>query len=239
MSGKKRAGRGGSSGGSGSRQIASSRPLTGPIQDAVLRKEVTIDRAFHIIPGSAGTLDMYYQSGIWVNTRTFFSFNVGQLPGIGNMLAEFDQFRIEELAVTFYPNQTVVDSAVTAATTSGIGKIPKLLVAIDLDSDNSAIPTQDQLLQYRTLDIVQLNRPHTVRWAPRINEAVFYNGITSGYKIADKPSWIDCNSAATPHYGLVWFVDDGAASSIPGYQLDSSWVCEVYVSARVSFRGTI
>lgn len=41
---------------------------------------------------------------------------------------------------------------------------------------------------------------------PRVSNEVYNTGVSSGYAVG-KPMWIDCNSAAIPHYGIKFCID--------------------------------
>jgi hypothetical protein len=136
--------------------------------------------------------------------------------------AVFDQYRIDEIEVTFRP---MFNSNFLAAPSAQI--IPMLYVAVDYD-DATAPTTLAYLREYSNCTMSQYE---TVvrRWVPHVAVAA-YNGAFGGYRNETAP-WIDCASDTVQHYGIKFGCDAG----VNAQTLLQVWT--ITARLRVSFRN--
>lgn len=153
-------------------------------------------------------------------TDIFFSlyFQAGDLPQISSFSALFDQYRIEEVKVHFFPvfNQSAQLASPDYAD----------LVMVVKDYDDATVPTtRGQILEYEDIVVKWMYNPFTVQLKPRAAVAA-YNGSFSAYTNVKAP-WIDLATTNTQHYGLKGHF--GATSAGGCY-----WrvVCEMAISFR-------
>lgn len=131
-----------------------------------------------------------------------YSFNLGQLPNVGEFTALFDQYRITYIQVKFFLK--IDPGAQTAATAS----YPRIFYCRDYDDD--VLPPSLNVLREHNRTSVRVlhpNRAVTVGFKPAIADLIYSSPTSSAYSPQWK-QWIDCNNSAVPHYGLKWAIDD-------------------------------
>lgn len=124
----------------------------------------------------------------------------GQLNSVQaytDFVAMFDRYKISGIKVRFIP--------LTTQSTVG-SSVPYLVYSIDLD-DASTPSSYGEINQKYNVHKKRLDKPCSIYIKPRIAQSI-YSGLTSGYAIAPKNTYIDCNDTGVPHYGLkFWFRD--------------------------------
>jgi hypothetical protein len=140
-------------------------------------------------------------------------FTGGALDQFSSLGTVFDQFRIDEVEVTFRP---VTNSDSTA--------MPLFLTAIDLD--DAASPSNIAYLDQYSNVCTTMYETQVRRWKPAV-PASYYQPTTSGYGERISP-WIDCASSGVQHYGLKYALSPTVSNA-----------CTVLYSTRlkVSFRS--
>ena len=124
------------------------------------------------------------------------SFKLNQVPTYANWTAVFDKYRFDKVELQFMADgmQDITQSAIIA---------PVMSTALDFDSDAtpaSAAEVQRKSRSTMTTGTVSFRRA----FVPRVARDV-YNGVAStNYEEGPPAVWLDCASAATPHYGLAY-----------------------------------
>lgn len=147
-----------------------------------------------------------------------FSFKLNLWPNYASWTALFDKYRIDEIELHFQADGVQLNS-----TNSQLAPV----FAVALDFDNDANPSSVDDVIRRSKSVVCAGTTNFRRhFIPRVAREV-YNGVAStNYEEAAGPVWLDCASAATPHYGVVYAM--GTASS-------TSYAYRVHAKFRVSF----
>lgn len=120
-------------------------------------------------------------------------FQLQNVPNAGEFTSLFDQYMIKGVKVVFMPRANSAE----IGTNQGL---VKFFTAIDRD-DNTAPTSIAQLLQYENMKCTASNRDHSRYFAPRVAKTVYNTALTSGFGQAG-PTWLDCDNAAVPHYGI-------------------------------------
>lgn len=140
----------------------------------------------------------------------------------------FDRYKISGCKVKFIP---VVNMA-----TPG-GAVPVISYAIDLD-DASIPATYAEINQKYNVHKKRLDKPCSIYVKPRIAQAI-YSGLTSGYAIGNKNTYIDCNDPGVPMYGLKFWIRDcflGASSGVS--PLEANTVIRIETTFYLSMKDS-
>lgn len=150
-----------------------------------------------------------YDSGTFVGNATTgapllkgASFNLNNIPNVGEFTALFDQYMITHVQLRFHLQ---VDPSAQA---SASAVYPKIYTATDFD-DDGAPATLNAIREHARCKVRVLNpnRPVVVNIKPAINTLV-YRGITTSSYSPQWRKWIDCAQTDVPHFGLKWAVDN-------------------------------
>jgi hypothetical protein len=142
-------------------------------------------------------------SGVTGTTYANFSMVMASWPGFANLASCFDQFRIEAVELTFYPQANVA----TGSADLGI-------FATVLDYDNAAaLSSFAAALQYPSAIAVEADSKVVRTFAPRIAQAAYGGVATTGYTNVQK-QWVDCANPVV-QYGCkaAWY--SGSPPSTP------------------------
>lgn len=123
-----------------------------------------------------------------------FNFLLSNVPGNGELVSLYDQYRINAVSVCFYPRQTQTNTLATVDTAKGNSR---LLTAIDYNDDTPPL-TYDELRQYENCEVVSILEKHE-RYIPK---PLFLNN--SGQNVN---AWIATSSPSTRHYGLKYAIE--------------------------------
>lgn len=126
-----------------------------------------------------------------------FQAQLDQCQAYTDFVSLFDRYKISGVKVKFIPltTQATVSSAV-----------PMIAYAIDLD-DASVPSSYAEINQKYNVHKKRLDKPCSIFIKPRIAQAI-YSGLTSGYAIGQKNTYIDCNDSGVPFYGLKYWIRD-------------------------------
>ena len=120
----------------------------------------------------------FYQKGVITiasatpPTGFAFNFQLNGLPGFGDFVALYDQYKIKAIKWTLIPN---ISGAVVSQTASNPSVLGNIWSAIDYD--DSAVPTsQDQLLQYQNVKRTRYHQIHSRYFKPKVSTGVFDQG---------------------------------------------------------------
>lgn len=146
------------------------------------------------------------------------SFKLNDIPQYASWTVIFDKYRIREIELHFVASGIQENTA-----TSQVA--PVFATALDFDNDTAPASVNEVLRRSKSTECVgtsSLKRHFIPRLAAEI-----YNGVAStNYSEAEPWTWLDCASAATPHYGLVYAM--GTAST-------TSYIYRIHARYRVEF----
>lgn len=187
------------------------------------------------------TFDIYKLAGGggWVNTNIQGSFTLNKLSNSTNFVSLFDQYRIKRVTLKFEPSFNVGDTQTAAAVAGGLGLVPTLCIATDLDGTAGAPASEAVVLAYPNAKKLYMDGPKTYSFVPRASELIYSNAMAGvGFSVPKPGIWIDSTSPDAPHYGIVWFMDTSATGP-NNAGLQSNWTCKVYVTYDLEFQHII
>jgi len=168
---------------------------------------------------------------------SYLNFALKALPNYTDFTNLFEQFRIDEVKVTFEPTanvNVVVDPAVVGEQQRNY-RMLQLGFCADYSGQPLTITDKENTwLECEGYEQHMFDKPISVTLKPKaltLTDA----GLTSAYA-SQAGLWLDCaTSNDTPHYGLRWrlydaLFDDGTTQPV-GYNM----TC--YVTMKVSFKG--
>lgn len=149
------------------------------------------------------------------------SVSLSLVPEQANYTKVFDQYRITHVKWTF----TNVGSNSSVATT----KTPFIYYAADFDDQNrpatkGAILNMDNVKK----DSLTPGKMVHVNVKPRLAQALYNNGLTTGYGLGPAAAWVDCASIQIPHYGMKYCIDN---------MLTDAYTIDLETTIWVEFRG--
>lgn len=140
-----------------------------------------------------------------VNQYAGFSFKLNQYPNYAAWTVNFDKYRIRAIDLH------LVSSGIQE-NTSATQIAPTFHTAIDFDNDANPSSIDEVNRNSRSTECVGTSslRRHFI---PRVGREV-YNGVAStNYEEAEPWVWLDCASAATPHYGFKYAMSTASTNS--------------------------
>lgn len=156
-----------------------------------------------------------------------YSFNLNEVPNVGEFTALFDSYRLEKVKIWFYANTTVSNAG-------GAPYESNVQLVLSTDYDDAAVPANmDELFQRQNSRMKKLTSTsrtpvtHTISW-PRANYG------TSNAIMQSKGQWIDAGVPSTPHYGLK-LVANSVSNAPPAAPVDDV-VIQVYAEYTLAFK---
>lgn len=148
--------------------------------------------------------------------------NLTLCPGLSAFTAMFDQYRIVNMEVFFYPNRR---AGVVASAPLANVQPPAVCIVADYDDQN--VPSLfTQLLEYQNSHMMDPYKPWQTSIVPR---SVI--GSSNGNSFPQAPStWIDIASASQAHYGIKIGITGGA------YAQTELWAMQVSVRLTIDFK---
>lgn len=149
---------------------------------------------------------------ILANSVQTIAFDISTLPNLPELTRLFDQYRITGVKLQ------MVQTSNTADTTN-----PGMVFGSSINLDGGAVPASfDALLQRSNTKVTpwcsnggSLAR-RTIFLRPRYANEIYRAGVTSATALGDQKSWLDCQFADIPHYGLDFGWNNGVgALNIP------------------------
>lgn len=166
------------------------------------------------------------------NSGTAVYTTVAQLNGANALLAVFDQYRIENVTVSFHPlTQTGFITAGTVATVVPTGYYNCNVLTTCVDTDDAVVPGSEAIVIDHESCIVHgpLVRSFQRSYVPAVAIETYQTGGFGGYGNRTM-QWLDSASSAVQHYGLkYWYAHGTTAPS-------GTVTMAVYVHATVSYR---
>jgi hypothetical protein len=142
---------------------------------------------------------------------SFFSFapafSFSDLPGVSDIGALYDLYKITRVDIEFIPFDTVAAAPLVGGS-APLGGVLHSVFDYDDAAPVSASTTGTQLMQqYQTYKVQQFIRPGPLRWSvrPRIAVAAYSGAFTSYANVGDL--WIDVNSSTVQYYGFKFLVE--------------------------------
>lgn len=131
-----------------------------------------------------------------------FLFRLSNVPNSSEFTALFDQYKINAISCTFYPQQTAVDTHIAPAVQN-----VRMFTAIDYNDSDPPLSI-DTLRQYDNVEVNAVTEQFTVYIAnPKFADTT--GALRTGY--------INTSSPSTVHYGLKYAVDPLAPGSTGTY----------------------
>jgi hypothetical protein len=190
------------------RQTLKDEPEVPDVQPIQLskRKVYTIQRSVDL-----GTIT----ASVSVEVDGAYSFALSNLPDSASLTPDWDQYRILQVRLSFYP--LFLDTSATV-------NYPPIHTVIDYD--DSTATAQAQLNEYSTLMISQSGTYFSRVINPMFAVAAYGGAFT---QFAPKRGWVDVASPGVLHYGLKYALPiSGAANAV--------WTVTAHYT--VSFRQT-
>lgn len=146
-----------------------------------------------------------------------YSITLANLSGYSELVALYDQYRIDFIEVSFHLKVGPDAQAAGAAT------YPKIWWSRDLD-DASTV-TQAQMYERANTVVKVLNpdKPVVFRFKPNTLSVTYRTPATSGYS-PKFGQWIDCSQADVVHYGAQFNIDNLSNTNYTVDQISRVWV---------------
>ncbi len=204
-------------------------PIQRPIRDAnySVSQVVNAFGSYSGISNGSTSYPPYLEALASTNQYFAIGFELGDLNQYSTLTALFDQYRFEEVEISFTPNNNAINQV--AASTSQ-ATVPLLYGVLDFD-DATAPTSLAQVIEYDSCQIAQAWEGLHFRVRPSLTPAIYATGAFTGYGVSGT-QWLDCNSATIPHYGIKGLVTALAASAT------TSFVWSIRCKYIVSFRNT-
>jgi len=151
-----------------------------------------------------------------------WAFRLSDVSGYDEFTALYDEYRIDEIKVTFHNyGKTEAPTNTTLAST--------ILYTVDFDDDTPPA----NILELQEHTNCKLLTTRAKKWGVRFRPSVapmFYNtALTSGYG-RKTGAWLDCAKPDIPHYGLKMWINQAT---------DNAEIVAIvpWVQYKLSFRG--
>lgn len=149
------------------------------------------------------------------------SVSLSLAPGHVNYTTIFDQYRITHVKWTF--------TNVGSNSNPNTPVTPYIYYAADFDDQNRP-PNKAGILNMDNVkkDSLLPGKMVNINVKPRLATSLYNNGLTTGYGMGQAGTWVDCASAAIPHYGLKYCIDN---------MLNENYTINLETVIWVEFRG--
>jgi len=124
-------------------------------------------------------------------------FTLADLPNAAEFTSLFDQYRIVQVALTYFPSVPNTGSIYTA-----------------IDYDDASTPTFAEISQKETLQVNQTNQSFTRVLNPAVDTQL-YISVGTAYAV-QTGLWIDSVNASIPYYGLKVFLPAPNTGTVTG-----------------------
>lgn len=125
---------------------------------------------------------------------------VVSMPNVTEFTGLFDQFKLFSYTIELIPRFTDV----TFSSPSAGSYCPSIFWYFDTD-DSTAPSTSSEVMQHQYVRTARLNKPVRITVKYPCVATTMYGSLASNYGSKRSP-WIDCQSVATPHYGLKFMI---------------------------------
>jgi hypothetical protein len=177
----------------------------------------------------------FYQQGSSVLTPAIY-FTLNDLPQVTTFTSLFDQYRIDQVEISFIPMAEITmtpQSVFTAAGTFNQPANPATQAAglygtvVDFD-DAAALANISAYMEYSNWQPGQVAslKTHTRKFRPHVAYNVYGAGAFGAFGNQTTP-WVDCSSPAVQHYGVKFYADkqfnSGAADGSTAQVYPQTW----------------
>lgn len=135
-----------------------------------------------------------------VDTGVALSFKLSDLANHIEFTTLFDSYQIAKVELEFVPDVQTVNRRIINDSPP-VFTIPSIYVHRDLD--NAIAPTtESQVLQRQ--DCIRKNATQRFRYTvvPQVGREIYRNVTQTAYETPYALTWLDCNYADVPHYGV-------------------------------------
>lgn len=171
------------------------------------------------------------------------SFTLTELPNYTEFTQLFDQFKIcmVKLVFNFTKNDAPINSTGTAPP-PGSNILTTSIPSFQwwIDRDDVDVPTISEAAQIERNHKTMMNHPVKIVMRPNVLTMAYEGAVATAYSPAYR--WLDCNDAATPHYGIKYIMDGSgqyrSPTAVPGEDciIGTYWVDITYYCAFKNVR---
>lgn len=172
-----------------------------------------------------GNVTAYNNGGVTTNAATAFSFKLSDLPQYTDFTALFDQYKITGVKLDFIPFADNVSWEVASNGASISAPGGPLMIATDYD-DVSLPASASEMLSRQNVKVIPVGRRYQMFLRPK------YNDVANTAAVVPSSGFIDCDTAAAPHYGVKCWM---AAPNIP----NTNFTYQVWATYYVKMKGVI
>jgi len=126
-----------------------------------------------------------------------------------------DQYKISNVELRFQYNASDV-AGIASNNTNQPTFLPMLKYVIDYDDGSVETPTQLQAKMGLRSKALSGGKQHSVRFSPRVADAVYATSLTTGYAVPARPMFLDSQTANIPHYGIKGYLENFSLGSTSG-----------------------
>lgn len=154
-------------------------------------------------------------------------FQLDQTQNYTDFTQLFDRYKLSGVKVKFVPLTT---QAFPGAS------VPMIAYAIDLD--DATLPTSyDTVNTKYNVHKKRLDKACSIYIKPRLAQQI-YSGLTSGYAIGPKNTYIDCNDPGVPHYGLKFWLRDCYLPTTTGPAVNTNTVIRIETTYYLTLKDS-
>lgn len=151
-----------------------------------------------------------------------YSFNLAQLPGVGDFTPLFDSYRIDRVVVKFWPFKA--DNMDTGGVSTY--DVPRTFAIVDYDDENTL--TSSQIREYNNCRSGIMTKPLRISLVPKVAQTVYRTALTSAYATPRYPIKLDMAYTDVPHYGIKYANTTSATSGGFGYEVQVQFYCSFF-----------
>lgn len=146
-----------------------------------------------------------------------FSFQLAQCANVSEITSLFDNYRIKKVVLRFDYSVNQAPSTVASPSGNQATAVPIMHICPDFD-DNAVPAARTSVLENGYARTVRLDKTFTMSLTPRAQSTVT-SGSASGLVaggLMPLGQWLDAASTQVPHFGVKFWIDDFAWSSLVG-----------------------
>jgi len=166
---------------------------------------------------TTGLPSIVQNSALGVDTQFAYNFTLSNLPDATDFTNLFDQYRIQQVRVSFTSNVN--------PTTFG-----SVLHTV-LDYDDSSLISVAQAQEYATHQTTKVGTSLTRVLQPRFALAAFGGSVFTSFANADPSTWVDVASSGVQYFGVKGILPGNASAT-------SGAVYDVQYETIIQFRNT-
>lgn len=160
------------------------------------------------------------------STSLGLTFSLSDIGNAAELIALFDQFRLDKVVVKITPTFNSIDAPSIASSMI----TPQIFTAIDYD-DNTAPPSEASIREFGSCKETNGSKAHIRTLVPKVLTMAYKTALTTAYAPAKSAMYIDCADSTVPHYGLKVYMNNGGMSG-SGSPWSARIECRYYVSLK-------